>query len=488
MTHSARLNGLAPSPGPRPLLVEGEACLPLKTLDFDAAAAGLYHDVLGGTPERDALSSLCQQLARLMKVRLVVLARRRDTGALAVDASSRENGLWLELQHIPERWDSGVSSHGPAGESLRAWSAIRMSVDAEGFALWRNVAVAEQIRETLALPVRADDGERVLELFCESPLGLAPAEDYLTVEGLSRRLARLLADLRLMTEQALQARALACAGTGVFVTDLEGTIVWSNEAFTLLSGYSARDVIGRNPNVLSSGQQGVRYYRELWSTIRAGKVWSGETVDRTKDGRPYVIRQTISPVSEQGRVTHYVSVHHEIGREKRLQTRLELASRLHPETGLLTRAAFDTAASRALADGAGLKKAWALVLVSARGLQRAADALDADTEDLVSALVAKRLREALGPDELAAEQGHFEYALLLHGEPLTDNALAGRLQPLAERLAEPIPHLPRGVDSDVHFGTALFPRDAATLIELRLRADRKLADEPYRRARRDAPN
>jgi PAS domain S-box-containing protein len=458
--------------------------LPLRTTDFEAGLARLFHDAVRGAPVVDILAHLCRQLSRLLRLRLAVVSRRLDTGAIVMEATSAENGLWLELQRIPQRWDSGLSSHGPGGEALRAQAAVHMRLADEGFQLWRAAAANEHVKEILALPVAAADGQRVLELYFDAAIPRGATIATLSVGRFMHALEIFLADLRIIERNRLLADALASSGNAALVTDLEGTIVWSNAAFTALSGYSADEVLGRNPNMLRSGQQGVRYYRDLWGTIRAGKVWQGETVDCGKDGAAYTIHQTVSPVAQDGRITHYLSVQHDIGRQKKERIQLELASRLSPQTGLLTPAAFENAIRVALAEpNAG---ATTLVVVSLRGAQRAGPALGDGAEDTLAVGLGRRIREAIAAPDLAGALGPFEYVLLLRGD--TKQSLQVRLQALAEKLVEPLPYLGPVPELDIHFGTAAFPDEGANFQQLWLRADRRLADEPYRRARRNAPH
>lgn len=468
-----------------PATVAADTALPLRTSDFEAGLAGLYRGAVHGAPQADLLADLCLHLARLLRLRLAVVSRRLESGALAIEATSAENTLWLELQRIPERWDGGVSSRGPAGEALRRRSAVHMRLADEGFMLWRAAADSEHVKEILALPINAAGGVRVLELYFDGELARGATTATVTVGGLAQALEAFLVDLRTIERDRLLASALDSAGTAALLTDLEGTIVWSNDAFTALSGYTAAEVLGRNPNLLSSGHQGVRYYRELWATIRSGKVWQGETVDCDKSGKAYSIHQTVSPVSQDGRVTHYLSIQHDIGRQKKERVQLELASRLSPQTGLLTPAAFENAVRGALA--APAEGAVTFVVVSLRGAQRALHRLDDDAEATLAVCLGRRIREAINPPDLAGALGPFEYALLLRGDA-SESGMRARLQALAEKLTEPLPCPEAVPDLDIHFGTAMFPGEGATFHELWLKADRRLADEPYRRARRNAPH
>jgi len=453
--------------------------LPLRATDFDAGLAGLLHAALNGAPRRESLAGLCAHLARVLRLRLATLSRRTEAGTMAIDAASAENDLWLELHRIPERWDSGLSSRGPAAEALRAAGPVRMRPADEGFGLWRAAAEGERVREILAFPVEAPGGVRVLELYFENDVAPGATAGTLTIERLAQAIEAFMADLCTIEQRALVSRALASAGNAAFITDLEGTIVWSNSAFSTLSGYAAHEVLGRNPNLLRSGQQGTRYYRELWGTIRAGKVWSAETVDRAKDGSEYTILQTVSPVADGDRITHYVSIHQDAGAARRERERLELASHVSPETGLLTRAAFENAVAEALA--AEPERPAALAVVALRGLQRAAAAMGEDMTRLVATALGKRVRETAATPEICGSFGPFEYGLLLRGD-VAESRVAGRLRALQEKLAEPLPYLGAVPSLDIHCGAAFYPAEARTYHDLWLKADRQLANEPYRRA------
>ena len=82
----------------------------------------------------------------------------------------------------------------------------------------------------------------------------------------------------------LQSAALESAANTVVITDRDGIITWVNPAFTKLTGYSPEEAIGQNPRLLKSGAQDRSFYENLWNTILSGQVWSGEIVNRRKDG------------------------------------------------------------------------------------------------------------------------------------------------------------------------------------------------------------
>ena len=121
-------------------------------------------------------------------------------------------------------------------------------------------------------------------------------------------------------------RAIEHSAHGVVITDAEGVIEYVNPAFTRTTGYAPEEVIGRTPSVLRSGYHDNEFYAELWRTIKAGKVWHGEFINRRKDGSLYYEEQTIAPVpDEHGRITHFIAVKQDITQRKQLIRELKEA-------------------------------------------------------------------------------------------------------------------------------------------------------------------
>lgn len=122
----------------------------------------------------------------------------------------------------------------------------------------------------------------------------------------------------------LRTTALDAAANGVMITDRRGTIEWVNAAFTRLTGYSAAEVVGRNPRLLKSGQHSASAYREMWGTISAGQVWSGEIINRRKDGQIYHEEMTITPVFDAGaKITHFIAVKQDISERKHAEASIQ---------------------------------------------------------------------------------------------------------------------------------------------------------------------
>jgi PAS domain S-box-containing protein len=122
----------------------------------------------------------------------------------------------------------------------------------------------------------------------------------------------------------LQEAALRSAANVVVITDHTGTVVWTNPAFTKVTGYTAEEMRGKNPRLLKHHEtpESPDYYRTLWKTISSGAVWQGEFHNCRKDGTPLVEEATITPVrNERGDITHYVAVKQDVTERKLTQKR-----------------------------------------------------------------------------------------------------------------------------------------------------------------------
>lgn len=133
----------------------------------------------------------------------------------------------------------------------------------------------------------------------------------------------------LLDQIRLQAQALQAAGNGIVITDPDGNIQWVNKAFCQTTGYTPEEVRGKNPRILKSGEQPPMVYRDLWLTIRAGRIWRGEMCNRRKDGSIYYEDMVITPLkNEQGTITHFVAVKEDITARKKMEAEFRQAQKM----------------------------------------------------------------------------------------------------------------------------------------------------------------
>jgi PAS domain S-box-containing protein len=143
------------------------------------------------------------------------------------------------------------------------------------------------------------------------------------------QVAGVLARVRLDEDRRRLSAGIEQTAESVVITDTEGRVLYVNPAFERITGYARDEVIGRHLNFLKSDKQSGEFYRQLWETISAGKVWHGRFVNKKKDGTLYADEATITPVrDETGAIVNYVSVQRDVTRELQLEEQYRQAQKM----------------------------------------------------------------------------------------------------------------------------------------------------------------
>lgn len=111
----------------------------------------------------------------------------------------------------------------------------------------------------------------------------------------------------------------------IVITDLDANIIYVNDAFVRKTGYSREELIGHNPRILNSGKTPRENYVGLWDALSAGRTWTGEFINRCKDGSEYVESAIVSPICQpDGRISHYLAIKEDITDKKNMTAELML--------------------------------------------------------------------------------------------------------------------------------------------------------------------
>jgi len=122
------------------------------------------------------------------------------------------------------------------------------------------------------------------------------------------------------------AAAVEHAGDAIAILDADGTINYVNPQYERQTGFTRAEVIGRAP---SRGQSSAATYEDLWTTVKAGRTWSGTLQTGMRDGSVRSEVVTVAPIRDGGdQIVNYIAVMHDVTERLRLEEQLSHAQRL----------------------------------------------------------------------------------------------------------------------------------------------------------------
>ena len=148
------------------------------------------------------------------------------------------------------------------------------------------------------------------------------------IAALSRRIAGLVAESEVGRRELANQKFALDQHAIVSITGTDGIIVYANDRFCEISGYSREELIGQNHRIVNSGIHPAEFFRNMWNTIVGGQVWRGEICNRARDGHLYWVSATIVPLlGDRGTPEQYIAIRTDITDRRRMET--QLSEQLH---------------------------------------------------------------------------------------------------------------------------------------------------------------
>ncbi|NOU52286.1 EAL domain-containing protein [Pseudoalteromonas sp. JBTF-M23] len=225
------------------------------------------------------------------------------------------------------------------------------------------------------------------------------------------------------------------ASEAFMITDHRNKIMMVNRAFEQQTGYSAAELYGEDPGILSSGKQTKQFYQKMWLQLEKTGIWKGEIYNRRKNGQVFPEELTLNAVKgSDGKITNYVAIFRDITDWKRNEAQLTFYANHEALTGLLNRRSFMLSIEKQLTKSYRLHDTSLLFL----GLDRFKEVNDIfgpEIGDKVLIAVADRLLNTLKRKDMASRYGGDEFALLVAHHTLSE--AMDHAQRLKQLLCEP---------------------------------------------------
>ena len=200
----------------------------------------------------------------------------------------------------------------------------------------------------------------------------------------------------------------------IVITDAQANIISVNKAFERTTGYTAAEVMGKNPKLLKSGRHDADFYRVMWSALENEGQWAGDIWDRRKDGSLYPKWQNITAVKdESGELTHYVSIWMDISDRKRAEAEIERLAFYDPLTELPNRRLFLDRLQQAVRSCQRSGTHGALFFMDIDNFKQLNDTQGHAVGDKLLIEVAARLKSCVRETDSVARLGGDEFVVIL---------------------------------------------------------------------------
>lgn len=414
-------------------------------------------ELLRGEEAGATLQCLCESLAATLRAELVWIGTPEPHGRIRTEPRAGPAASCLEGWELP--WLS-PEAEDPISLALRTRLPRRCRVT-DFPPEWREDLERAQVVRSVILPLMSRDAvEGVLVIGYGHPQEISDGL-YARLQALAEQISLVLLLAREQEQLRLRGIAMESVASAIFITSREGNITWVNEAFTRLSGYPAEEVIGRSPRFLASGSQPQALWEVFWETILSGRTWRGEVVNRTRDGRIYVVDQTVTPILDAaGEVSHFVAIHEDITARKEAELKVEHLAHYDSLTGLPNRTFFRDRLDVALAQARRSGSRVCLLFMDLDHFKAVNDTFGHDFGDVLLKAVAARASTSIREGDTLARLGGDEFTVVL---PAVDGPAAGAR--VADRLlgllSEPLNLNGREIFITPSIGISVFPDDAS---------------------------
>jgi diguanylate cyclase (GGDEF)-like protein/PAS domain S-box-containing protein len=259
---------------------------------------------------------------------------------------------------------------------------------------------------------------------------------------------------------------------GMTITDEKGHILTINRAFSTITGYSAQEVVGRNPRVLSSGRQSQDFYAAMWKSINENGKWQGEIWNIRKNGEIYPQWLNISRVTDDdGKVTNFVGVFSDISERKSAEERILHQVYYDQLTELPNRVLFTDRLNQVMNLARRHNdRHFAVMFLDLDRFKLINDSMGHDAGDQLLQQAAHRLRGCVRESDTVARLGGDEFTMVL-SEIRSAKDASGVAQKILDAFRTPFTLNGEEVYVSVSIGISIYPDDGNTTDILLKNAD-----------------
>ncbi len=277
--------------------------------------------------------------------------------------------------------------------------------------------------------------------------------------------------LQAVESQRVSEQILANSNDCVLITDSDNKIISVNRAFSQLTGYSEDELLGKNPNMLSSTHHDPEFFRDMWLLLNTEGKWQGEIYNRKKTGDVYRQILNISRVNTRdGLVSNYIANYSYPETSKKIDAEIEFLAYHDPLTRLPNRLLLLDRFNHAIASAQREGSLIAVLFIDLDKFTHINDTLGHEAGDSLLTSVAQRLEQCVSKADTVSRIGGDKFVILLTGIH-TKESIAQVAQKIVDEMAKPVTLGSIHISTPVSVGIAIYPNDEHEINALLRMAD-----------------
>ena len=249
----------------------------------------------------------------------------------------------------------------------------------------------------------------------EDDLRKARDELEMRVEERTEKLSREVADRRRAEENLrLAAKVIETTNEAVLIADADFRVTSVNPAFTEITGYQPREVIGKAPPFITALESDSLLTAKMWDAIKKQGHWEGELWNKRRNGEDYAERLSISAITDSaGRVQQYAALIGDITKRKQDEERIRHQANYDALTGLPNRTLFLDRLNQSLVRMKRTGKKLGLLFIDLDGFKLVNDTLGHDIGDMLLQEASRRLIDCIRKGDTIARLGGDEFTVIM---------------------------------------------------------------------------
>ncbi|MBA6382996.1 EAL domain-containing protein [Colwellia sp. BRX10-6] len=261
------------------------------------------------------------------------------------------------------------------------------------------------------------------------------------------------------------------ATEAVMVTDIDNNIVAVNQAFILITGYEEKEVLGKNPTLLSSGHHDTEFYQRMAADLESLGQWQGEICNRRKNGEVFYEWLSVTALRDEfGQLESYVSLFSDITKRKKAEDKIYRQANYDSLTGLANRNLFVDRFEHTLELAQRDNNRVAIFFIDLDGFKNVNDTFGHAKGDMLLKLTTERIKESVRKADTVSRLSGDEFAIILSGDNdvFSFEKIASQI---LDKIAKPFHLIEIEAYVTASIGISIFPDDGSTYEELLSKAD-----------------